>query len=281
MHQRHGASMTVPPRAPESESDAQESVTVMVSECGATPSSGPADSSAQRQSGFTSKRFFRALLPTWLAYASYIIARKPFSVTRLVVESEVGLTPMMSGLVDTAFLVTYSVGQIFYSLVRSRLSIRAVIALGLSGAACCCFVFAAFPYAWVMVAAWGMNGVFESFGWPSCVSVVTPWLGQKERGKVMGIWGSNQAIGSLLGNWLAASLLHQWGWKGSFYGCFAPVLVVAIILYLSLHEHPNRSGYVSPHQWEQGTRVSDLQGCPLSADGECLMVDDAEKRKGE
>eukprot|EP01059_Diplonema_ambulator_P030748 TRINITY_DN5379_c0_g2_i1.p1 TRINITY_DN5379_c0_g2~~TRINITY_DN5379_c0_g2_i1.p1 ORF type:complete len:519 (+),score=66.88 TRINITY_DN5379_c0_g2_i1:78-1634(+) len=229
---------------------------------------GTLDGFAEAQKGYYSVRMNRVLIVTWVAYAAYIIGRKPFSVVRFNVQEEIKLSSMMSSMVDTAFLTTYCFGQIFYSYLKNKYSTKAIISLGLAGSAACALLFSSTTYPTAMVFLWGLNGVFESFGWPSCVSVVTPWLAPHERGRIMGVWGSCQAVGSLLGNWLAASLLI-WGWRWSYYGVVATVGASAIGVYLLLSEHPNRSNFVSPAQYVQGYRWESLSEChETTIDGE-------------
>ena len=224
-------------------------------------------------------RFWRVLLITWMGYAAYVIARKPFSVVRIEVEKEIKMTTMMSSMVDTAFLTTYCFGQIFYSVLKSRCSSKIIIGVGLAGAASCTFLFSSSSNSYFMILLWGLNGIFESFGWPSCVSVVTPWLHPKERGRLMGIWGSCQAVGSLLGNWLVASLLMI-GWRQSYVGVTVVVVIVAVLIFFYLYEHPNRAGFVSPLQWSKGVRSSDLTG-DCTMDGEFIISEGLPMEKSE
>ncbi|KAJ9438832.1 putative glycerol-3-phosphate transporter 3 [Diplonema papillatum] len=223
------------------------------------------------QPGFKTKRFWRVLAVTWVTYASFIIARKPFGVVRLDVEREVGLTPLMSSMVDTAFLTTYSIGQLLYSSLKAEYSSRTIITIGLAGAAGCSLLFSMTSSPLLMVFLSGLIGVFSSFGWPSCVSLVTPWLGSKERGQVMGVWGSCQAVGSLAGNWLTASLL-LWGWRSSYVGVFVAVGSCCLLAQVVLADHPNHFLLVSPSQWATGVRSKDLASTTkASLDGELAL----------
>ena len=228
-------------------------------------------SSVDDQKGYNRTRFLNVLAVTWFGYAAYIIARKPFSVVRVEVQRELQMSTMMSGMVDTSFLFTYCFGQIFYSMLKSHYSSKTIISIGLFGAAACTLLFAMTSSPLLMVFLWGLNGVFESFGWPSSVSVVTPWLAPNERGRIMGIWGSCQAVGSLVANWVVAGLL-VWGWRVSYLGVVALVGATACAVLLFIYEHPNRAGFVSPAQWAAGMRQADLKrGGEVTVDGEVLL----------
>jgi len=235
----------------------------------------PTDQDATiQQPDYISTRFLRVLMTTWAAYATYIISRKPFTVVRVDVQQELDMTTFISGMIDTAYHSTYCVGQIFYASLKGKYSSKFIIALGLFGACACCAVFAMTSNQYLMVLVWGFNGLFGSLGWPSCVSVVTPWLAAKERGKVMGIWGSCQAVGSLLANWLVAGMLI-YGWRSSYMGLVVIIGVVSAAVGMFLLEHPNRCGMASPSQWKAGMRQADVaaalqQQSPVTVDGEII-----------
>lgn len=58
------------------------------------------------ESLFLNFRLWRALIVAWLVYIAYIMGRKPVSIVRSEITAY--LSPIMSGLLDTAFLTTYS-----------------------------------------------------------------------------------------------------------------------------------------------------------------------------
>ena len=226
----------------------------------------------EAQPRYSKVRLSQVLGTTWVAYAAYIISRKPFTIVRIDVQQEIGMSTFASGMVDTSYHAMYCVGQVFYSSIKSKYSSKTIISAGLFGAAMCTLCFSLTSNSMVMVLLWGLCGLFGSLGWPSCVSVVTPWLAAKERGKIMGVWGSCQAVGSLLANWLVASLL-MYGWRFSYLGVVVIVGLIGILVITFLIEHPNRAGMVSPVQWGNGMRPADVEkvgGNDITVDGEVV-----------
>eukprot|EP00760_Papus_ankaliazontas_P029240 PhM_4_TR4171/c2_g1_i1/m.50446/K13783/SLC37A1_2; MFS transporter, OPA family, solute carrier family 37 (glycerol-3-phosphate transporter), member 1/2 len=218
---------------------------------------------------FQSTRLVRALGIAWLAYVAYIMGRKPVSITRSNMSDVVSAT--VSGYIDTAFLATYSVGQFVYVSLRGRVPIRSILLIGLLGSASCVLLFGATSSAFLMVLLWGANGLFQSIGWPTCIAIVTPWIGQAERGWIMGVWGSCQAVGGILGNWLCAYLLGSMGWRGAYYGDAVAMGMASVIILLIVVDHPNRAGFVSPAQMAKGVTWQDLRNQVPSLDGEITV----------
>jgi sugar phosphate permease len=201
-------------------------------------------------SKFIRTRFWGILLATWIGYAFYNVARRPFSVSRSEMEKE-GLTKHSSSIVDSAFLIMYTVGQLMYgSTIKDRLPAKTILALGLLGSAFCAFGLVASQGNVIAASViWGANGAFQAAGWASCMSLVTPWLAQNERGKIMGLWGTNMAAGGIAGN-----LLTSWGighfssWQKAVTIDGILILIAALFLFFALVGHPNSEGFVAPKQ---------------------------------
>lgn len=45
----------------------------------------------------------------------------------------------------------------------------------------------------------GMNGMFQSVGWPGCIALMGNWFGPGKRGLIMGIWAGNPNFGNIIG----------------------------------------------------------------------------------
>ena len=61
------------------------------------------------EDGATSRR--RAIVTSWVAYATYYLGRKNFSAIKRLLELEFGVSPTVLGAIDTANLAAYAVGQ--------------------------------------------------------------------------------------------------------------------------------------------------------------------------
>ena len=45
----------------------------------------------------------------------------------------------------------------------------------------------------------GLNGLFQSTGWPGLVAVMGNWFGKGKRGFLFGMWAGNANLGDILG----------------------------------------------------------------------------------
>jgi len=168
----------------------------------------------------------RAFGLTWLSYASYYLCRKNLSVvkSRLDDELHVGVTTL--GAIDTAYLVAYAGGQFLNGALGDRWGARRMIAAGMLASAAACVVFGAASSAWVFAIAFGLNGLFQSTGWPNNVKVMGAWFGRRLRGRIMGLWSTNYQIGGLAATALAAFLLVRFGWRAAF---LLPAIATALV----------------------------------------------------
>eukprot|EP01059_Diplonema_ambulator_P010564 TRINITY_DN20580_c0_g1_i1.p1 TRINITY_DN20580_c0_g1~~TRINITY_DN20580_c0_g1_i1.p1 ORF type:complete len:445 (+),score=54.81 TRINITY_DN20580_c0_g1_i1:115-1449(+) len=194
---------------------------------------------------FIRHRFYYVLLLTWLAYCAYVSSRRPFGVVRRSIEESEGLTPFQLGMVDTAFLSMYCVGQFFYGELKAVLSPVNTIAIGLVISACSLAVFSVSSGFHVFCLLWAVNGLANACGWPSCIRIITPWIRPEERGRVMGLWASCQAAGGIVGNAAAAYFLGAFGWRSALLQSAGFVALVGVLNKLYLTDHPQSVGFTA------------------------------------
>jgi OPA family sugar phosphate sensor protein UhpC-like MFS transporter len=109
------------------------------------------------------------------------------------------------------------------------------------------------PSLFVWVLFWGLNGWFQGYGAPSCVITLTNWFSAKERGRYYGIWSTAHSIGEGLTFIGTATLVNYFSWKAGFYGPGVTLIIVAVIGYYFLQEHPNTLGLPSISSWKNET----------------------------
>ncbi|MBI2897382.1 MAG: MFS transporter [Deltaproteobacteria bacterium] len=180
----------------------------------------------------------RAFALTWIAYASYYLCRKGVAVSKARLVTELGIAEPALAAIDTAYLVAYAFGQFASGLGVQRFGGRKMIAIGMIGSALCCAAFGASTAAWALVAAFAVNGLFQSTGWPAGTQVMAAWYGRRDRGTAMGLWATCYQVGGFAATALATALLASFGWRSAF---FVPAVWVAIwglVVLLALEERP-------------------------------------------
>jgi len=147
----------------------------------------------------------RAFLLTFISYAIYSGSRQAFGITKETLSpdskhpNQPGYAPFNDkewgstyiGAVYTIFLACYAAGLFVTGPLGDRLNLRLFLGIGMLGSGFFCFAFGAawllgvHHFAWFVAANVGF-GLFQATGWPGCVTVVTRWFGQGNRGTIMG-----------------------------------------------------------------------------------------------
>jgi sugar phosphate permease len=172
-----------------------------------------------------------ALVVSWIAYATSYLGRKGFSAVKKPLEEDLGLSISQLGLVDTAFQATYALGQFASGVLADRVGSRRVVGFGLLGSAAACFACGLSNAAIALIVFFGLNGLFQSTGWPGTTRVVAEWTPPARRGRVMSVWSTCYQVGGLVATPLAVQLALRGSWRTAFIG---PALVLAVVGVVSL-----------------------------------------------
>ncbi len=171
---------------------------------------------------------------TWLAYASYYLGRKGFSVAKSTLRHALGVSESALGLIDTFYLAAYALGLFFSGYAGDRIGARRLIGLGLCVSAACCAAFGATSAAVWFGVFFCINGLAQSTGWPGTTRAMAEWTTPQNRGTVMAFWCTCYQVGSIVASDVAAYLLRRNGWRAAFFGPALGMLVVALLIFLFL-----------------------------------------------
>ncbi len=176
---------------------------------------------------------------TWLSYAAYYLTRKNFSVVKSTLKEQLGVSVIHLGYIDTIYLALYSVGQFINGGLGDKFGPKKIIFVGMVCSALCSCLFGLSNGFLLFALFFGLNGYFQSTGWPNNVKAMTPWFTDRQRGKVMGLWCTNYQVGGLAATALASFLLQQYGWRSTFLTPATLVAVVALMVLIFLKEKPS------------------------------------------
>ncbi len=181
---------------------------------------------------------WRVFALTYLAYATYYLTRKPFSVDKTTITETLGVTMGELSAIDTAYLALYAVGQLVWGVVADRVGARRLIGGGMVLVSAFALLFGVSSTAVAFGLAFALLGLVQATGWPGTVRAMTPWFSTAERGRVMGPWSTCYQLGGLLATALASFVLVRLGWRATFFVPVALTLVVAAAVWLGLPEPP-------------------------------------------
>lgn len=171
---------------------------------------------------------------TWLAYVGFYFCRKPFSVAKGTIGTELQLDASHLGTIGAAYLIAYAAGQFLAGTLGNRLGPRRLLLLGmvLSIGSTVAFALDGVSILWMFV-----NGLGQAVGWPAGVALMAAWFGHTERGRVMGVWATNFQVGSLVATFAASAVLVRWGWRASFYLGAVVLSAIWVVNAILLRDH--------------------------------------------
>jgi OPA family sugar phosphate sensor protein UhpC-like MFS transporter len=210
----------------------------------------------------------RIVVLTYLAYFFYYFTRKHLSVvTGSLVEE--GFSLKLIGVVNTAYSVCYMLGQFASGALGDRKGPRLALFLGMCLSGIATAAFGLFPFTAVLAIGYSANGLFQSTGWPNTCKIVTAWVSEARRGRVMGFWLTCYIIGSMAATFFAGLVLERYGWREVFLVMGGVVILIGIIQGLFLINRPGDRGYSfpvghpdSPAAAEPGVPFSKLLASP-------------------
>ena len=166
------------------------------------------------------------------------------------------------GTLDTTFMMCYAIGLFISGYIGEKYSLRHVLALGeFDGVsiiyreykigtilnATTLFIFGCVLPAtncthigwWILL--WGLNGLAQSTGWPSVVTIMGNWFPAEGRGLVMGVWSSCQSLGNILGAFMVNSFLG-YGFEYSFFFISYCLAFISLLVFFAIVNHPDELG---------------------------------------
>ncbi len=181
-----------------------------------------------------------AWITTWAAYGTYYTGRKGFSVAKKTIHDSLGVSTQTLGLIDTAYLVAYSLGQFGSGYLGDRIGARRLVSFGMLLSAACCLAFGSSSTAALFFLFFMINGFAQSTGWPGTTRAMAEWTTLENRGTVMAFWATCYQVGGIVATAMAAFLLGRFGWRWAFFGPALGIVIVASAVYLLLKPGPSR-----------------------------------------
>ena len=179
---------------------------------------------------------------TWLTYVVFYLTRKNYPSAQPAFMQELGWSEQEVGIIASSFLVVYAAGQFINGVLGERLGPRAMIGLGLGLTALMSIGLGFSSSIAVMALLYGITGYAQAVGWPALTQTMTNWTPVSQRGRIMGLWGTNYPLGDALGTALAATLLGIWGWRSAFLVPGALTLVAGLLIMAFYRGHPRDVG---------------------------------------
>jgi len=154
----------------------------------------------------------------------------------LLLEKEMGLTPVQLGLLGSSFAWVYGLGAPFAGVIVDRVRRKTAILAGLQVWSIICVATALsrnFRHLFFFRAAEGLG---ETFYFPASMSMVSDYHGKATRSRAMGLHQTSVYIGTIAGGFFAGVIGQHYGWRWSFIVFGGLGMLLGLVLHNSLKE---------------------------------------------
>ncbi len=168
----------------------------------------------------------------WFVYTSFYVLRKLFAVTKISISrsTDVGVGFMAS--IDTAFLVTYALGQLVYSTLRSDKQVLKQLFFSLFVSAVCTVAMPpSFNYPYLALLTQLVHGLAQSISHPLIMAHLSSvLLNHPRRATLLGLWSSSQCAGSVLSSVVGAAIVSSFRWQHAYFILGGAILCFSLLI---------------------------------------------------
>ena len=187
-------------------------------------------------------RMFYSML---FGYALYYFTRKSLNSLTPGLTVDLGFSKSDLGILGTTISLTYGMGKFVSGMLADKSNPRYLMPLGLFLTGLCNIFFGMSSSLGMFIVFWGMNGVFQGFGWPACARSLTNWYSHSERGA----WWASTSVAHNLGGfvtpWIVGACLEYFGWRFGMYLPGIVCMIGAFVLINRLRDAPQTLGLPS------------------------------------
>jgi len=178
----------------------------------------------------------------YFGYVVYYLTRKNLSYIAPSFTSGTGITMIQYGTLGTVMYISYGIGKFLSGTLADKCNIRAFMALGLIVSSVISLFFSYLSSFFLIAFFWGVNGVFQSMGFPPVAKGLVYWFSPSERATKWTLWSSSHTVGTFLVAPLVVFCLSIGNWHAVFYIPGIIGIITGIILLLTLTDKPSSVG---------------------------------------
>jgi len=184
----------------------------------------------------------RIFYSMYIGYAFYYFTRKSLVFAMPGISLDLGFDKAQLGIFGSVFAIAYGCSKFLSGILSDRSNPRYFMAIGLILTGFLNFFFGFSSSIFVMALFWGINGIFQGWGWPPCGRLLTHWYSQSERGTWWGIWNTSHNVGGAVIALIVAYCMGKFGWRVAMYVPGALSIVAGLFLLNRLRDTPQSLG---------------------------------------
>ena len=151
-----------------------------------------------------------------------------------MIRSDFALDYTQSGLVISAFTLSYGIGQLPAGWLADRIGPRILITIGICGVALAGLLVGLSQTYIMMIVFLGLMGILGGGYHPASSPLISASVEPKNRGRALGFHMIGGSASFFLAPLIAAAIAITWGWRGSFIALAVPTAVFGIVFYVIL-----------------------------------------------
>ncbi len=183
----------------------------------------------------------RILYSIFVGYAFYYFCRVNISMALPYMQKDLNFNKFQLGLIVSVLQITYGIGKFLNGIIADRSNPRYVMTIGLFCSGLANLFFGFNSMLWVLMMIWGLNGWFQSMGFPAGARLLSHWYTPKEYGRIWGIFGCSHQAGAAI-IFIAGGYLVLLGWQYTFIVPSLLAFLAAIFLFNRLSDIPEHVG---------------------------------------
>ena len=163
----------------------------------------------------------------------HLLTALPIPLSPLI-RNDFNLDYTQTGLVVSAFTLSYGIGQLPAGWLTDRVGPRIIITLGICGVALS-GLFVGLSYTYMMMIVFLVcMGIMGGGYHPAAPPMIAASVEPEKRGSALGLHMIGGSTSYFLAPIIAAAIAVSWGWRGAFIGLAIPAMIFGVIFYLVL-----------------------------------------------
>ena len=151
-----------------------------------------------------------------------------------MIRTDFALDYTRSGLVISAFILSYGIAQLPAGWLADRVGRQILIAVGICGVALAGLLVGLSQTYVMMIVFLVLMGVFGGGYHPAAPPLISAAVEPENRGRALGFHVVGGSASYFLAPLIAAAIAAIWGWRASFIGLAVPTIVFGIVFYVLL-----------------------------------------------
>ena len=202
----------------------------------------------------------KIFLSMFFGYIIFYTCRKNISVALPAMQEALGYSKTELGILGSSLYLTYAAGKFINGVIADNTNVKKILptALFISALTNILFILCAHfmptgkisffglpPVSillWTLAFFWGVNGWFQSMGFPPIAKNLSYWFANKERGFKWSLWSSSHELGTSLSVVLSGFLIAHFGWEAVFYVPAVFAMMYCFVFYKNLQDKPSSMG---------------------------------------